>query len=113
MPTKRETIDRARRNRLTDEEVALFRRLDAVPVPERDEGWQKESRRLAALLGPMDIVGIRGQPSSEDFESAWFCGQIDVLDPRLDRDRPGYWGGAPLARVREMREQLLAATKLH
>jgi hypothetical protein len=113
MPTKRETIDRPRRNRISDEAIALFRRLDAVPVHERGEDWQKESRRLAVLLGSMDIVGIRGQPSSEDYESAWFCGGLDVCDPRLDRPRPGYWGGAPLARVREMREQLLAATKLH
>ena len=105
MPTKRETIDRPRRPRIPDEALVLFKRLDAVPEPERDEAWQKESRRLAQLLGPMG--------DKEDYESAWFLGGIDVLDPRLDRDRPGYWGGTPLARVREMRERLLTATKLH
>jgi hypothetical protein len=72
MPTKRE--DRPRRNRLTDEALSLFRRLDAVPDHERNDVWQKESRRLAVLLGPMGDKG-------EDFESAWFMGGLDVLDP--------------------------------
>jgi hypothetical protein len=106
MPTKRETIDRPRRNRLTDEAVALFRRLDAVPEDERGDGWRMDSRQLAVLLGPMGVGG-------EDYESAWFLAGLSVLDPRLGRDRPGYWGGAPLARVREMREQLLAAVRVH
>ena len=101
MPTKRTTIDRPRRSRLTDEALALFKRLNAVSEPERDDAWKRESRRLAVLLGPMG--------DKEDYASAWFLGRLDVLDPRLDRDRPGYWGGAPLARVREMREQLLVA----
>jgi integrase len=39
---------------------------------------------------------------SEDYESAWFLAGIDVCDPRLDRDRPGYWGGAPLVAVRQI-----------
>jgi hypothetical protein len=113
MPTKRETIDRPRRNRITDEAIDLFRQLDAVPVPKRGEDWYKQSRQLARLLGPMDIEGLRGQPSPEEFESAWFAGMIDVLDPRLDLSRPGYWGGAPLAAARKMRERLLEAAKLH
>jgi hypothetical protein len=99
-------LNRPRRNRLTDEAIALFRRLDAVPEPERDATWEKESRRLSQLLGPMG--------DGEDYESAWFLGQISVLDRRLDRHPGhGYWGGEPLARVREMRERLLEATKLH
>jgi hypothetical protein len=91
---------------ITPEALGLFRKLDAVPEDERGDGWRKDSRQLAVLLGPMGVGG-------EDYESAWFLGGIDVCDPRLDRNRPGYWGGAPLARVREMREQLLAAITVH
>jgi hypothetical protein len=105
VPTKRETIDRPRRPRIPDEALVLFKRLDAVHVHTRDDAWQKESRRLAQLLGPMG--------DGEDYESAWFLGGIDVCDPRLDRDRPGYWGSTPLVRAREMREQLLAAIRVH
>jgi hypothetical protein len=49
---------------VTAEALALFRKLDAVPVPERDEAWAKQSRQLARLLGPMT-------GSNEDHESAW------------------------------------------
>jgi hypothetical protein len=91
---------------ITPEALGLFRKLDAVPVPERGEDWRKQSRALAKLLGPMGVGG-------EDYESAWFLGLIDVCDPRLDESRPGYWGGAPLAAVREMRERLLAALSVH
>jgi hypothetical protein len=91
---------------ITPEALSLFRKLNAVPEDERGDAWRKDSRRLSQLLGPMGI-------GSEDYESAWFLAGIDVCDPRLDRDRPGYWGGAPLVAVRQMREQLLAAAKLH
>jgi hypothetical protein len=82
-----------------DEVLDLFRRLDAEHM--RDEAWQRDSRRLAAMLGA-------------EFEDAWFLGGLDVLDPRLaEYHPPGFWGGDPWIRVQEMRAALLAAAKVH
>jgi hypothetical protein len=102
LPTNRIPVARPwRSGRFTGEVLSLFARLDRVPERERQrDEWQKDSRRLAALLG-------------EEFLDSWFCGRIDVLDPRLNRDRPGFWGGAPLMAARQMREKLLEAVKLH
>jgi hypothetical protein len=109
MPTNRTPISRPwRSGRFTDELLALFARLERVPECDRGGEWRIDSRRLAAMLG-------------EEFEDAWFCGGLDVLNRRLaEYHPPGFWGTGipgrsenPWMMVREARERLLAATKLH
>jgi hypothetical protein len=104
MPTNRTPVSRPwRSGRFTGELLTLFARLERVPLDERDDGWRKDSRRLATMLG-------------EEFEDAWFCGGLCVLDRRLaDYHPPGVWGQevggreSKWAMVLAAREKLLVA----
>jgi hypothetical protein len=96
MASKRKTIDRLRRPQFTAEILALFATLESTDVDCRGSEWQRQSRRLSQLLG-------------DEFEDAWLCGGLDVCDPGLEQDRPGFWGAEPRTMVLAMRAALLAA----
>jgi hypothetical protein len=99
VPSRRETLNRPRRNRLTDEAIALFRRLSAMP-PSARKGpeWKAQSQRLAELLG---------------LENEWWAMWHVEDEPHAYVPEDNSYQIGCCRRVAEVREQLLAATKLH
>ena len=99
MPVKLR-VPKERRPFFDDETIALFRKLSAMPPSARKGSeWKEQSQRLAELLGlEVEWWAMRhvedepsGFPPAEDNTFQHAC----------------YW------RVAEVREQLLAAVRLH
>jgi hypothetical protein len=98
MPVKARTA-KARRRQFSDEALALFVELEAVPMRRRDAPeWQAASHRLAEMLGLVD---------------EWFCSGCDVLDcSARPCHPPGYTSYDDWFKVRAVRELLLEAIGL-